>query len=139
VHLALVPSLDPRTWQPPAPDGPPAAGDRAEPVAVAIDILDEDHSLRLAMRRLARDADLRDRLGRAARRHWEAEHSFARTIRDYDRVMALAARMPARGEDRPPHLRPAALDRARALTAGFGAAIHSTLDGLEPGATAWHP
>ena len=37
-----------------------------QPVAVAIDILDEDHSLRLAMKRLAEDAELRQALGSAA-------------------------------------------------------------------------
>jgi hypothetical protein len=47
-HTWHVPALDPRTWQCRLPGG------RAAPVTVAIDILDEDHSLRLAMRRLAR-------------------------------------------------------------------------------------
>src|SRR6185436_3398939 len=42
-HQSHVAVLDPRTW---------AAG-TAEPIAVAIDILDEDHSLRAAMLRLA--------------------------------------------------------------------------------------
>ena len=94
VHLALVPSLDPRTWQRHAPGGAAGAGSRSEPVTVAVDILDEDHSLRLAMRRLARDRDLRDELGRAGRRHWEAEHSFDRVVRDYERAMTRAASAP---------------------------------------------
>ena len=45
---------------------------------VAIDILDEDHSLRLAMRRLARDAALRRALGpRGAAATGDSEHSPA--------------------------------------------------------------
>jgi glycosyltransferase involved in cell wall biosynthesis len=138
VHLALIPSLDPRTWQPHAPGGASASGDQPEPIAVAIDILDEDHSLRLAMRRLARDADLRDRLGRAARRHWEAEHSFERTVRDYERVMAKAAASPAPAEDRPAHLRPGTSDQARELTSGFGDAIGAAIEQLEPRADDSH-
>jgi glycosyltransferase involved in cell wall biosynthesis len=46
-----------------------------DPVTVAIDILDEDHSLRLAMRRLATDPGLRKSLGHAGQLYWEREHS----------------------------------------------------------------
>ena len=120
VHLALVPSLDPRTWQRHSPGGVPTAAGPSEPITVAVDILDEDHSLRLAMRRLARDRDLRDELGRAARRHWEAEHSFDRAVRDYERAMTRAASAPDPAGDRPPHLRPVAFDQARRLAADFG-------------------
>ena len=41
-----------------------------------IDILDEDHSLRLAMRRLATDPALPRPSRRAAREYWEREHSL---------------------------------------------------------------
>src|SRR5690606_8322021 len=67
-HMAHVPALDPRTWQPHQKTG-------GLVFSVAIDILDEDHSLRLAMRRLAGDAGLRDTLGRAAASYWEMHHS----------------------------------------------------------------
>jgi glycosyltransferase involved in cell wall biosynthesis len=120
VHLALVPSLDPRTWRRHSPGGAAIAADRSEPITVAVDILDEDHSLRRAMRRLARDRDLRDEIGRAARRHWEAEHSFDRAVRDYERAMTRAASTPDPVADRPPHLRPMAFDQARGLAAEFG-------------------
>jgi glycosyltransferase involved in cell wall biosynthesis len=119
VHLALVPSLDPRTWQRQSPGAAPSGG-RSEPITVAVDILDEDHSLRLAMRRLARDRDLRDQLGRAGRRHWEAEHSFDRVVQDYERAMTRAASAPDPVADRPAHLRPPAFEQARTLAAGFG-------------------
>ncbi len=84
-HMTDAPSLDPRTWRvrPSA-----AVGDRAAPVTVAIDILDEDHSLRLAMRRLASDPDLRSRLGAAARAYWRREHSPELMAEDYNRAIA---------------------------------------------------
>ena len=60
----------------------------SDPVTVAIDIVDEDHSLRLAMRRLATDAELRARLGSAGQRYWRREHSLAAMLEDYRRVLA---------------------------------------------------
>src|SRR5260221_13795171 len=86
VHLDCVPSLDPRTWtdnglsalgfglreEATGPMGsvasvPKPKAQSPKPVCVAIDILDEDHSLRLARRRLASDRALRDQPRRAAR------------------------------------------------------------------------
>lgn len=98
-HTADVPALDPRSWTVPG-------GDSRAPVTVAIDILDEDHSLRLAMRRLARDAALRDTLGRAAREHWDREHAPGVMLQDYRRLLRLAAQAhePA-GATLPAHLR----------------------------------
>ncbi len=116
-HMVDVPSLDPRTWRMnslAACSWLLAAGtDQAnreprianrDPVTVAIDILDEDHSLRLAMRRLATDAALRASLGDAGRRYWEREHSMPRMVEDYERVIADAAAMPAPHVELPGHL-----------------------------------
>ncbi len=67
VHTVDVPAQDPRTWEVlhaavhPGSASPRDGG--APAVCVSLDILDEDHSLRLAMRRLAKDADLRAELG----------------------------------------------------------------------------
>jgi hypothetical protein len=97
-HQAHVPSLDPRDWSRSHP--------AAEPVTVAIDIVDEDHSLALAMRRLAMDETLRASLGQAARAYWAAEHSEARMTDAFARVMATAAATPDPQEDLPEHLRP---------------------------------
>ncbi len=93
-HLGDVPSLDPRTWtenglsalgfglweeetkaNASGASAPKPKAQSPKPVCVAIDILDEDHSLRLAMRRLASDGSLREQLGRAAREWWGREHS----------------------------------------------------------------
>ena len=98
-HLAHVPSLDPRTWR-----LRPTGSGTIAPVTVAIDILDEDHSLRLAMRRLASDAALRAALGAAGRRYWEDEHSMPRMVEDYRRVLATAAARPVPAATLPAHL-----------------------------------
>ena len=121
VHLADTPSLDPRTWtanseaRPPSPGGlsdratarsrrsrcaAKAEGARREarnPICVAIDILDEDHSLRLAMRRLATDGALRADLGAAAREWWTREHALEAMVEDYERVMRDAVARPEPG------------------------------------------
>ena len=78
--------------------------DVLEPVCVAIDILDESHSLRLAMRRLATDEELRASLGAAGRHYWEREHSMPRMLEDYDRILADAAGRPAPRVTVPEHL-----------------------------------
>ena len=97
VHTAHVPSLDPRTWLRQGGSGPSA-------VTVAIDILDEDHSLRLAMRRLASDAALRAELAAAGRAYWQREHSLERMVDDYRRLLPLAAASPRPSPELPAHL-----------------------------------
>lgn len=126
-HMGDVPSVDPRTWRlnyaatrdsqfapredrvsDVAPDSnhPNREQQTAsrDPVTVALDILDEDHSLRLAMRRLATDPALRASLGAAGRRYWEREHSMPRMVEDYERVMAEAVATPAPKVTLPAHL-----------------------------------
>jgi glycosyltransferase involved in cell wall biosynthesis len=124
-HLVGVPSLDPRTWR--AHSGLEwAMGDRlgatwdTEPVCVAIDILDEDHSLRLAMRRLARDADLRQSLSRAGQRHWHTTHSLGTMVDDYRRVIPLAMGRPAPDVSMPDHVRTRADATLQSLLRSFG-------------------
>jgi glycosyltransferase involved in cell wall biosynthesis len=105
-HQPGVPSLDPRTWRRHAPCEDSAPDADAQAVTVAIDILDEDHSLRLAMRRLASDAGLRDRLGAAGRRFWEREHGAGKALNDYERAIAMAINQPVPTVDLPQHMRP---------------------------------
>lgn len=117
-HTADVPALDPRNWTvhhashtlDPAP----------EPVTIAIDIVDEDHSLRLAMRRLASDADLRGRLGRAAAMHWDEAHSTEGMIADYNSVITRAMTLPVPVVDLPAHLRDDGSTTLHALLEPFG-------------------
>ncbi|MFB3854960.1 MAG: glycosyltransferase family 4 protein [Vicinamibacterales bacterium] len=93
-HGASVPALDPRTWAPMFTADESERGrslsEPSPPLAVAIDILDEDHSLGLAMRRLAADRALRASLGNEARRYWERGHTLARMAADYEKVIASA-------------------------------------------------
>ena len=119
-HLVQVPSLDPRTWQvqsiasrdsrlaarPDPSNREPRTANRStiEPVCVAIDILDEHHSLRLAMRRLATDPELRGSLGAAGRKYWQREHSMPRMLEDYERILADAAARPSPRVTLPQHL-----------------------------------
>jgi len=79
------PMMDPRSWQAPAAH---------TPIGVAIDILDEDHSLRLALYRLACDTPLRERLGIAAREYWRDRHSTAHTTAAWIRAIDRAANLP---------------------------------------------
>ena len=111
-HQSHLPALDPRTWQRLAPcdDLAPRAEHRA--ITVALDLRDLNHSLRAAMRRLGTDGDLRTRIGAAARRWWEREHTVERMVADYERVIARAIEVPAPlpSPDWPAHIaaRPAA-------------------------------
>ena len=90
-HTVDVPALDPRNWallcashQVSATASPPISNDGdVDAACVSIDILDEDHSLRLAMRRLASDARLRTSLGRAARRLWEERFTLDHMVSGY--------------------------------------------------------
>jgi hypothetical protein len=105
-HLTAVPTIDPRTWRPHgvASLGPLDDALVSTPCAVAIDILDEDHSLRLAMRRLGTDEVLRAALGRAARARWDEQHSIAAMAADYRTLIADAMERPAPAIALPPHL-----------------------------------
>jgi glycosyltransferase involved in cell wall biosynthesis len=88
-HQTHVPALDPRTWRPLGDAGSGPA------VTVAIDILDEDHSLALAMHRLATDHALRAQLGERAREYWRREHTVDRMVDDYVRAIDRACACPA--------------------------------------------
>jgi glycosyltransferase involved in cell wall biosynthesis len=113
-HLVDVPSIDPRTWL------PNANGQEARPITVAIDILDEDHSLRLAMRRLALDAHLRDDLGRAARDYWTRTHTIDGMVADYRQLIARALDAPAPAVELPRHLVDSGARTLEGLLAPFG-------------------
>ena len=119
-HLTDVPTLDPRTWQPNVVVSTDSGASDAGACAVAIDILDEDHSLRLAMRRLANDPSLRATLGRNARAYWQANHSIERMVADYQRVIALAAKSDARHVSLPPHVLNDGTQTVERIMAAFG-------------------
>jgi glycosyltransferase involved in cell wall biosynthesis len=121
-HMADVPALDPRTWTV-APLGT-AYDDTPAAVTVALDVLDEDHSLRLAMLRLSTDEDVRARVGAAAREYWIRNHSKKGMADDYRRVIARALTTPKERESTrrnlPAHLTDAADRKLHALLEPFG-------------------
>jgi glycosyltransferase involved in cell wall biosynthesis len=121
VHMGDVPSLDPRTWTVQSAGSWKLGAGSA--VCVAIDILDEDHSLRLAMRRLASDAALREQLGRAAREWWAREHSLDAMVDDYERVMRDAAGRPDPEIVLPAHMRDPGDRQLRTLIEPFGVEV----------------
>lgn len=137
VHLGHVPSLDPRTWNAnvgvrrPTSDDRRPMSDVRRPVAIAVDILDEDHSLRLAMKRLALDPELRAEIGRNGQAYWQQEHSVDAMVADYERVLdeVKSKPMPVRDvrESRgpgdaelPAHLHWTGDENLRRLLAPFG-------------------
>jgi glycosyltransferase involved in cell wall biosynthesis len=115
-HLVDIPSADPRNWR--------AFPANVEPVAVRIDLLDEEESLRLAMKRLASDADLRDRLARAGHAYWQSNHTMAATADDYRAIIREAVTRPAPTiSDLPPHFTDDYSSHAREIVSQFGIAL----------------
>ena len=138
-HLVDVPALDPRTWQlhsggewavghgqGDGGQGPGAGGhgqgatSDIEPVCVAIDILDEDHSLRLAMRRLVRDAELRHALAESGQRYWSSTHSLGAMVEDYRRIISIAIARPAPEIALPAHARADSDDTLMSVLGSLG-------------------
>jgi glycosyltransferase involved in cell wall biosynthesis len=112
-HLVDIPTIDPRTWQPSHPSRPP--------VAIAIDLLDEDGALLQAMRRLAADARFRDELGAAGRAYWAADHTIEAMADDYRRLLhEAAARAAPIVRDLPPHFTNDYAGLARTIARHFG-------------------
>jgi glycosyltransferase involved in cell wall biosynthesis len=115
-HLVDIPSIDPLTWR--------ASHGSCEPVTIAIDLVDEDRALLLAMRRLAQDAGLRTDLGRAGRAYWSARHTLDVMATDYARVIADAIpRRPPAVADLPAHFTHDDADQARAIARVFGVVV----------------
>ncbi len=112
-HQVDIPALDPRTWR--------ARGAAAEPVTMAIDLLDEAASLLAAMRRLAGDGALRGALARAGHAYWAAGHMLDAMTADYGRLLAAAARAPVRrAQSLPAHFTSDNSGHVRALAREFG-------------------
>ena len=87
------PALNPQTWQPRDFRGAVSAP-AADPIVVSIDPRDQPHSLKLAMRRLSTDAALRQRLGAAAHRWWQAHATVDHAVRAWAAILAEARTRP---------------------------------------------
>lgn len=129
-HLTDVPTLDPRTWRRHMP-GPQSIDADVEAMAIAVDIIDEVHSLRLAMEMLAEHPTLRERLGTAARKYWLREHTIDRMTDDYQRAISRAAALRAPDVGLPAHLRPDSFAFARKTAAPFGPAALAAVEDLK--------
>jgi glycosyltransferase involved in cell wall biosynthesis len=112
------PALDPQTWQPRGWTGQP-------PIVVSIDPRDEEHSLAIALRRLASDPELRRSLGSAARA-WSRQHSsLEHAVHAWRSILAEAVTVtpPPRPPDWPRHLTADGTERVREVLAEFGTTV----------------
>ena len=98
---AAWPAWDPQTWRPRDLGRPPEP-----PAVVSVDPRDEEHSLVLAIRRLAADASLRTELGTAARAWWATHATLEHAVATWLAVVSDAAALPAprRPDGWPRHL-----------------------------------
>ena len=125
VHSVDIPTLDPRDWSVlanPKAGTVQAEGDadaHTKPVGISIDILDENHSLKLAMRRLGTDENLRASLGANARELWHRRFRLESMVAAYRRTITqtLETAAPNAGArvKLPPHLRSTGGEFADAL------------------------
>jgi glycosyltransferase involved in cell wall biosynthesis len=122
VHTVDIPMLDPRNWSVLAGQSEVTRHEPAtepQPVGVSVDILDEGHSLKLAIRRLATDDKLRLTLGSNARRLWAERYQLDRMVTGYERVIAqLVQEAPRRIdalETLPLHLRATGQEHGESL------------------------
>ena len=113
--LGDVPTLDPRGWRVLDTTYP-----AREPVAVSIDIVDEDHSLQLAIDGLIGQRSRVERVERGARAWWSAHHQLPAMADAYARVLAAAASLPAPAIALPRHLTDNASDHGRELAREMG-------------------
>jgi hypothetical protein len=112
-HLVDIPALDPR--------GGRSAHGSAEPVTLAVDLLDEDASLLQAMRTLAGEPNVRDALARAGHAYWTAHHTLDVMTADYQWLIAAAAARPAPVvSDLPAHFTNDHSSTVKAILAPFG-------------------
>ena len=80
------PALDPQTWLP--------RGFAADPpIAISLDPRDEEHSLMLALVRLAADPSLRGALGAAARTWWHIHATIDQAVARWEEVLNEALRL----------------------------------------------
>ena len=105
VQLANVPAYDPRSWSVAGYNaGRDEQGRPVHPACVAIDILDEDHSLILAIKKLTADPGIQQELQRGARALWESRFTLDAMVAGYQEALRDAAQHPAPECTLPPHL-----------------------------------
>jgi hypothetical protein len=114
------PSVNPQTWQP-RETGP----DASAPICVSLDPRDEEHSLMLALRRLATDVATRARLGTAAQAQWTRLHAPNVAATAFEAILAAAhvAEPPTHPANWPAHFSADASRTARRILDEFGLGV----------------
>jgi len=139
VHTIEIPTLDPRNWSIVAGTKRRAAEGETmlnrQPVGVSIDILDESHSLKLALRRLVADEKLRSALGANARELWRHRFHFESMAEGYAAAIARALNDPMPSADAraglPRHLQSTGAEYAEELLEPIvGSSAHDLLHRL---------
>lgn len=115
-HQPEIPVVDARGWQ-------PLGSTAAPPIAVAVPILDETHSLVAALDTLVRNGEARRALGTAARAHWRARHTLDAMADGYEIVLRRARQRTAPSPALPAHLKVTAGEQLDALLAPFGVPV----------------
>jgi hypothetical protein len=112
------PALDPQTWQ-------PRGWSKQPPIVISIDPRDEEHSLALALRRLATEPALRDALGSAAHAWWRRHGTLDHAVQAWRSILTEAATVapPPRPSNWPAHLTADGTERARELLGECGATV----------------
>jgi glycosyltransferase involved in cell wall biosynthesis len=117
-HLADIPAIDPRTRL--------ASGSRP-PMAVRIDLLDEERSLRLALEWLASDETARRALAQRGYDHWAQHHTLDVMAHEYRRLLRESAARPAPAHvPLPAHFTEDYTGTARTLADRFGIELDIT-------------
>jgi hypothetical protein len=119
------PTVDPQTWQPRSVAI--GLGNADAPIAISIDPRDEEHSLMLALVRLANDAALRASLGEAARAWWVQHATVAHAVNRWRAVLDAGRALPAlpRPAGWPPHLDADASGTMTAILDAFGLGLRA--------------
>ncbi len=113
------PALDPQSWQSRALAG------REPAIAVSLDPRDEEHSLVLALRRLAADRRLAAGIAAAGHAWWRGHATLAHAVEGWRSALQEAAARPGPllPADWPAHLSADGTNRARAILAEMGVVV----------------
>jgi len=110
------PAIEPQSWQPRGVDA------STPPAVISIDPRDEEHSLMLALRRLAADPVFRGVIGAGGAAWWGTHHTPAHAVAAWESILAGAATIPPPPlpADWPAHLTDDGTGLARQILEEFG-------------------
>jgi hypothetical protein len=106
------PAWDPQTWQ-------PRGFSLDQPIAILLDPRDEEHSLLLAIVRLAADAPLRSNLASAGHAWWQAHATVDRAVAAWEAILGEAVTLGSAA----PQVLADGSDRAREILGELGVRV----------------